>query len=116
MNETETKIILSVPGSPDERIEMCNVYRAEGRIHDIAFVNKETAPELLAVLSEGYSDLSRAFGKVHYLVGKLEIAKKRRKAILTLDYIPAEAEKRGLANKRSPTGSEDIREAFYYTD
>lgn len=116
MRETDTSIVLAVPGNQALIVNMETVYRAEGRLSDIAFVNRETAGELLSAFNQGYSELSRAFGRVCYLVSKLEKDRKRRKAILTLDVIPEKAKEKGLANSRSPTGSEDVREAFYYSD
>lgn len=116
MRETDTSIVLSIPGQTDLVIPMENVYRAEARIRDLAFVNRDTAGELLAEFNEAYSILSRQYGKVHYLTSSLDRLRRKRKAVLTLDVIPEKLKEKGLATSRSPIGSEDVREAFYASD
>jgi hypothetical protein len=111
MNQTSTKLqLVNYDGSPIE-LDLDFAYTAEARIREISFVNKHTAPELASTFNVAYGQLARHFGRIMYEMGMAEIAVKKRKAVLTLDYIPEEMTKRKLAK-----GNEDIREAFYYTD
>lgn len=92
-------------------IELDYAYKAEARIHELAFVNKTTAPELCAAFNSAYARLAETFGMLLYKLGQAEIAVKRRKAVLTLDVIPDK-----MTEKKLGKGNEDIREAFYYLD
>lgn len=85
-------------------------------MHELAFANTNTAKELAATFWDAHSRLARIYGEVSRELASTEVALKKRKAVLTLDVIPDKAKEKGLTSSRSPTGSEDIREAFYYTD
>jgi hypothetical protein len=115
MLETNTSIVINRPnvGTGTITVNMALAYQAESRIREIAFANKNTAPELAAAFNQAYSDLARAYGTLHYELAMAEIALKKRKAILTLDIIPELMEKKGMDKKKS---NEDTREAFCYTD
>jgi hypothetical protein len=112
--------ILAVPhyrqGIEPLRFDLARVYEAEARLQDIQLAGTSQAKELFAVFTKAYVQLGRVHAKVKYEVAMAAIASRKRRAVLMLDVIPEKAKEKGLGTARAPTGSEDVREAFMYSD
>ena len=112
--------ILAVPhykqGLEPHRFNLERVYEAEARLQDIQLAGTAQAKDLFAVFTKAYVQLGRIHSKVKYEVAMAAIASRKRRAVLMLDVIPEQAKAKGLGTARAPTGSEDVREAFMYSD
>jgi hypothetical protein len=98
------------------KFDLARVYEAEARLGDIAICTKPLAKDLVATFTKAYVQLGKVHAKVKYEVAMATIQARRRRAVLLLDEMPEKAKAKGLATARAPTGSEDVREAFFYTD
>lgn len=112
--------VLSIPrpqyGLAPLQIDLTIAYKAESHIKEIAAANQSNALWFASVFSEAYNSLSRAYGALHYEVASAAIAARKKRAVLVLDVAPRIAKEKGLSSTRSPTGSEDVREAICYSD
>lgn len=82
----------------------------------MAFITPGKAPELLSVLTVAFLDATR---KVTLLASEVEQARRHTdsvKAIVMLDRAPRVLESKGLITARSPSGSQDQREAVLALD
>jgi hypothetical protein len=98
------------------KFDLARVYEAEARLSDIAIATKPIAKDLVATFTKAYVQLGKVYAKVKYEVAMAAIAARKRRAVILLDELPEKAKAKGLATARAPTGSEDVREAFFYTD
>lgn len=103
------------PGGEPLVLDMREVYRAEGRMHEIQFINRTKAGELLYATINA-TRLSREH------VGKLSLELSRAKRYLeevragvVLDTALQTLKDKGLITTRSPSGSEDMRESVVVT-
>lgn len=97
-------------------LEMVNVYAAEKRIAEIAFVTPHKAPELLAVFNGVFLELTRCVTQLDYERNQAERVANKVRAIILLDKVPGILKERGLTTAKSPMGSEDIRTAILDLD
>ena len=111
MSEHLSLLVPSITGKPLV-LELRSVYEIEARIHEVAGLTRGKAPELM-------STFNKTYGKLHDLVFDLNLEKilaERKlseiKSVVILDQVPQILKERGLANNRSPLGSEDLREAI----
>ena len=85
--------------TPDgKQYDMTVPNEAEQRVHEIAFVTRPKAPELMATFSKACFALGRHLPDVllgHLLAGQ---AVARRKAVLTIDVVPAKLAEKKLAS------------------
>lgn len=118
MNITEKIITIprGVTGLAPLEIDLTNVYRAEGRIPEVAFVTPQKAPELLAVFIDAYASLAKHIVAVDFERSQAERAANKLRAIILLDKVPTILKDKGLTSARSPSGSEDLRKAILDSD
>jgi hypothetical protein len=93
------------------KFEMTKVYAAQNRIPEVAYVNTQKAPELLAVFNEAYLDLTRALSWLEVEVGAAEAGVQRRRSTVILDLSPDILKKKGYLKS-----SQDLREACVNDD
>lgn len=98
------------------KMDMMPIFQAEQRINEIAFAGKDQAKSLFADFTRAYVYSAKLHAMVKLHVARATNESRKRRAVLILDYIPEQAKAKGLATTRSPTGAEDIREAFLYRD
>lgn len=89
---------------------------AERRIMEISFADKPRAKDLFAEFTRAYIYASKLHAMCKMQVAKATTESRKRRSVLIIDFIPEQAKAKGLATSRSPTGAEDIREAFLYRD
>lgn len=117
MLETRREIV--VPrgnGTGGIVLDMTNVYIAEGRIQEVAFVTPHKAPELLSTFNVTFLELTRHITKLDYERNVAKRVANKMRAIILLDRVPAILKERGLATAKSPAGSEDLRQAILDID
>jgi hypothetical protein len=114
--DTVLTIQLYRDGLAPLRLDLAPAHQAERRINDIAFATKHHAKELFSTFLRGYINVAKSHAVVKLHAQKAAIEARKRRAVLLIDHIPAMAKEKGLATSRNATGSEDVREAFYYTD
>ena len=102
--------------APPIKLEMGPLFAAERRINDIGFATKAQAKALYANFLGAYIHAAKLHAMVKLHVAKSAIESRRRRSIILIDIIPGKAKEKGLSTSRSPTGAEDIREAFFYED
>lgn len=112
--------LLTIPsGNPTADpmfVEMGEVQRLEDRKNEVAFVTKETAPELLETFNNGYCIVTKLMAQVAYEYTKAMEYANRRKSIVILDEAPRILQEKNLTTSRSPGGSEDLRNAVLNMD
>lgn len=83
---------------------------AEGRVHEIAFVTRPKAPELVALFARAAFALGRILPEVYlgYVLSGREVA--RRKAVVTIDVVPSQ-----LTTRKLPSNAEN-RQALLDSD
>lgn len=96
--------------------ELAPLFTAEHRLFEIAIADKSKAKELFTEYTKAYIYASKLHAMCQLHVAKAAIESRKRRAILVIDYMPEMAKAKGLSTSRSPTGAEDIREAFLYRD
>ncbi len=110
------KIPRGTPNLAPLEFELGELLKTEDRKKEIAYVNKDTAPELLMVFNEGYCSVKRMMNQVNLeYINSKKFADQRR-AIVILDVVPEVLKSKGLATSRSPGGSEDLRKAVLDLD
>jgi hypothetical protein len=114
--DPHTCSLLAPAGDSTVAIPIRSVYEAESRIPEVAMVNAQKAPELLATFNIAYLDIKDVLLKLQYLLVEAEKAANRRRAIVILDEVPKILASKGISNARSPGGSEDQRNAVLDLD
>lgn len=97
-------------------LDMTEIRQADARRQEVAMVNALRAPELLTLFNSAWLVTARY---INYLEYELDVATRRLaeiKAIIILDKVPVILAEKGLANARSPLGSEDVRQAILDRD
>ena len=99
------------PAAPDLQIDLSEIRAAEGRIHEIATLNPQKAPELLATLNSAWRAVNE-----HLLTLKTEAVRAARRvnevrSAVLLDEVVEKLKAKGLTSPKSPAGSEDLRHA-----
>lgn len=112
--QLELGTLLKLPsGSPDlppVEFELGEIDAIETRKVEIAYVNKETAPELMSIFNKGYCIVHRMMTQVSYEYTQAKKYAEKRKAVVTLDVAPEEL------NRRNLRSSEDLRNAVLMQD
>ena len=120
MLDFSSNSVLSIPrpqhGLTPFVVDLTFAYQGEAKLQEIATATQTSAPYLASVFSRAYASLGRAFGALIHEVGSQTIASRKRRARIILDLAPHIAKEKGLSSARSPTGSEDVREAICYSD
>lgn len=109
-------LLVPQPGREPDRLDLTVLYDAERRLPEIANANEHTAPNLLATFNVAYLDAAAMLKRVDVFLGMAERAARQRRSVVLLDVAPAKLEALGLATKRSPAGSEDLRSAVLDAD
>jgi len=97
-------------------LDLAPCFVAEARIHEISFADKARSKDLFSEFTRGYIHASKLHAMCKLHVARATNESRKRRAVLVIDFMPAMAKEKGLASSRSPTGAEDIREAFLYKD
>jgi hypothetical protein len=98
------------------KLELGPIIAAEHRINDIGFATKDQAKVLYSTFIGAYIHAAKMHAMVKLHVAKGAIESRKRRSIVLIDIIPGKAKEKGLGSARSPTGAEDVREAFFYAD
>lgn len=98
------------------QLNMENLALIESRKREVAYVNKETAPELMKIFNEGYCEAQRMMVQVSYEYTRALKEANKRKSYVILEKAPKILKEKGLVNARSPGGSEDLRRAVLEAD
>lgn len=104
---------LTIPGRDGPvTFDTSSIDKADGRIHEIAFVNALKAPELLATFLQAHIRLT-------YIISRLEIEKRyaertadERRSVIILDEAKDKLKEKGLSKDSNPAGSADLRQAI----
>ena len=110
------RIPRALDGVEPLQLDMTSVHMATSRIAEIAIVNVHKAPELLATFNVAYLDCSRFIALVEYEHAMAVSRLASIKSVILLDRMVDILREKGLASAKSPTGSEDIRQAVYDAD
>lgn len=97
-------------------VDLKLAYVGEQKMQEIATASSGNALHLASVFSRAYDSLGRAYGGLINEAGRATVAARKRRSILVLDKAVAIAKEKGLSSARSPSGSEDVREAICYAD
>jgi hypothetical protein len=120
MLDFNSSTTLSIPrplqGLNPFEVDLTLAYQAEGHLKEIATAGSGNALFLVSKFARAYNALGRAYGMLYKEVGSAAIDSRKRRAHIILDLAPAKAKEKGLSSQRSPTGSEDVREAICYSD
>ena len=105
--ETQTSFIIPAgdPGLPALRLEMTEIFYAEQRIAEVAFVNEHKAPELLSTFNQAYLSLVKMRALLEMEAGAAQSHLNRRRSEVILEVATEVLKKKGLAT------SKDLREA-----
>ncbi len=103
-------------GGPVKTLDVKSISMAEQRLREVAFVNPQRAPELLAAFNVAWLEASRILTQLEYEHIQAKIKLSEIKGIILLDKAAARLEARGLISSRNPAGSEGLRQAVVDTD
>jgi hypothetical protein len=109
-------MIVPVPGAAPLALPLKEIFHAEERVKEVAFVNAHKAPELLACFNIAYLDINDHLSRLELALHMVQKAAKERAAIVILDEVPRILKEKGISTARSPGGSEDQREAILAQD
>jgi len=104
------------PGLEPMRLDLTELQLAESRTKELAYVNKETAQELMYMFNHAYAKVHEMLVSVRYEFEQAQTYAARRKAIVLLDIAPNILKEKGLLSSRSPAGSEDLRQSVLDID
>jgi hypothetical protein len=118
VNFETTKLSISRPqaGLAPLEIDLTLARKAEASLREIAAANSSSSLSLASTFSVAYDSLARAYGALYAEASLATIASRKRRSVVLLDLAAGIAQAKGLASSRSPTGSEDVREAICYAD
>lgn len=83
------------------RFDLKNLFSAESRVEEIAFVTPQKGSELLAVFSVALRDLSTYLAQLHYHCATASKKKRERRAVVVVEVIPSKLAERKLSNNDS---------------
>lgn len=101
---------------PERRIDLAAIKRIEARIDEVALVTPHKAPELLAAFNKAYADLHEHVTVLEVERLRAEREANKRKAVVLLDNVVRILKEKNLWSAKSPTGSEDMRNAILDQD
>ncbi len=114
--EDNSKLAVTAPNGTSFMIDLSLANHAESRLTELAYVNKQTAPELMSIFLKAYTNSRDYMCRVKYHYTVAQSLADQRKALILLDLAPLEAQKRGVATKASPSGTEDFRASLVALD
>jgi hypothetical protein len=82
-------------------LDMGEVYQTEARVHEIAGLTHDKAPELIAAFSRSSFILGRHLRKLHEYAHKADRKASHRRAILLVDVLPAKMAEVKMAQNES---------------
>lgn len=97
-------------------LPMRSIWAAEQRCQEVAFVNAQKAPELLATFNVGYLEVKEALTKLRLFLVDAEKTANLRRSVIILDEAPRILKEKGLTRPSNPGGSEDLRQAVIDAD
>jgi hypothetical protein len=109
-DEKTCSLIVPRVSGPPALLSIRKIYETECRIREVATVNAQKAPELLAVLNVTYLEINDLLGQLELLAYEAQKALSSRQAIVLLDIAPGILESRGLKT------SVDLRDAILNQD
>lgn len=110
VQERESVILLSVPGYPEEIIDLKEVAPAMARVGEVALLTGAADAQRLAdALDEAYKALGQIQNRVNYLLDRVKASTKRKWDELLLDFVP------GALSDRKIKDSTDNRNALVRT-
>lgn len=104
------------PGGTEINIDLTPVINAERRLHEIAYVNRETAGSLMVVLNEGYGEAGKILAMLRLEHTRALRDANKRKSIVMLEVAPKKLQELKLTNSKSPAGSADLRQSVLDMD
>lgn len=116
MLETIITVPSGNPSLPDLRFDLTQINQIESRKQEVAYVNKDTAHELMAIFNEAFGNTRQIMAKISYELQKVQQEVRKRKAVVLLEIVPEELKRRNLSTPKAPTGSEDFRTAILNLD
>lgn len=108
-------ILLPTHDGKSISLPLADIYAAESRIREIAIVNAQKAPELLATFNIAYLNLNDFLRQIELFLHQAKKAVNGRKSVVLLDIVPKFLSDRNLTGK-SKSGSEDLRQAVLDQD
>lgn len=97
-------------------VDISYLYEIEARIPEVASVTLVKAPELLASLNVAYAKAARDVSLLKMAQDQASKRVSQAKAVVLLDRAPAILREKGLTSAKSPSGSEDLRQAVLDMD
>lgn len=107
---TFLKIPRGTPDVPAMEFELKDIEITERRKLEIAYANKETAPELMQAFNTAYCSVTRMMAQVSYEYTQAKKYADKRRGVVILDIAP------GLLASRGLKTSEDLRRAVIDQD
>jgi hypothetical protein len=110
---TELIVPRGTPNLPPLTLAMGEIYAAEGRIHEVSFVNETTGTELAGFFNQATLIVGKYLGWIEYEILQAEKYLEEAKSDVIIDQAPE------YAKKLKDTGmkmSEDIRAALVVKD
>jgi len=92
--------------------DMRRIHKAEGRLHELNFVNKARAGELFHTFIEAFGDARTVLASVRAEYGRMKHKLRQIKAVLIIDKMPEIMKAKGLGTKTN----EDQREGIVSLD
>mgnify|MGYP001560620278 CR=1 FL=1 len=105
------KVPRGTPGIPPLELELSEIIAIEKRKPEVAYVNKETAPELMYIFNSAYCEITRMMANISYEYNQSVKFANKRKAVVTLDVAPEVLKEKGYQKT-----SEDLRKAVLDQD
>lgn len=103
-------------GQADLVLDLTEIKRIEAREHELTYVNKETAYELMHTFNQGSDLINKYITLIRFEHDKTITKANQRKSIVILDIAHEKLKEKGFITTRSPTGSEDLRRAVLEGD
>ena len=104
------------PDGPIKKMEVTDIEEGERRIPEVAFVNHQRAPELLAAFNVAYLVAARVLTQLEYEHVQAKIILGDIRGIILLDRAAGVLAAKGLTSDRNPAGSMELRQAVVDTD
>lgn len=113
---TLLKIPSGTPGLKALEIDLSEILSIESRQREIAYVNKETAPELMYSFNRAYTEILKNMTKIMFEYNQATKYANKRRSVVLLDVAPEVLKIKGLVSKKSMNGSADLRQAVLDQD
>lgn len=104
------RIPRGTPNTHPLEFDLKDIEKIELRKSEIAFANKETAPELMQTFNKAYCAVTRMMAQISYEYAQAKKYAEKRKSVVVLDIAPSEL------NRRNLRSSEDLRLAVLNID